>query len=843
MKNLMTAILLISCLPKISACAYFDPDYEYFNLFAQQIITDKQYYPFLLTYGATFYESEKMAAELLDENTEAWIDYFDNKMTYSETDALLKIIRKKHLVNWKNGKLTHVLSKKLGANFYKQYREAFDYLIIAKSLEPYMKIAKEDTDEEYWYFGGNEFAENKKNILELDYETTLNQLRRAYKNAQNKKIKQRYAFQIVRYLHYTRHFRQAVDAFYKYAYPLRNDSPIYYYTLDQKAGAERGLGNKKQANYDFFQVFIHSRNRKKGAYVSMRLGYQNEFDSLLEMAKNKEEQNMAYFLLAYSGFNNSIPLMEKMYANQADSEILKVLAVRTINQLEREQLPSFSFCSHQECKRLEDRRLPKTSAHNYYSEGDKLRYEKFMNSFQVLITKIAREQQDEFWKMAEAYLFILDKKYDQAQTVLAQIKKPRKAYAHQLEELKMLCEILKPETITAEFENTLMTKYSDFFQTPQKVFWYDADRNTAQYVKDVLANRYMLQNQKGKSFLINNMLSSLDFAPNLELAKQLYSFYHKKDKTLLEKYMAKSLDDVGDIEAYFNRVFGDFAMKSAEFEKAQNYYQKVQNTSGLTRYEWRWDEKAEKNYLDLQKYKTDEYNGFDNIPNYVLGYNVWESYGSEKEISMRLQYLSEFPFIKPKMNKYELAMVASKLQEIGKQKGEKAAKANQLLGNLMYNTSKLGYYRELFVGDIDNSNGGKYHFTTKNEVNAIYYKFYDTTKYFYLPDAFDLAIDYYQLALQNTADDEQKARILFQMASAEQGNYYQWEAENTQDFWSQNLSYDERDAKQKQQEIELNQVKNQEYRKAFARLKNDYMHTQTAQELRKSCLYFEYYTR
>ena len=47
------------------------------------------------------------------------------------------------------------------------------------------------------------------------------------------------------------------------------------------------------------------------------------------------------------------------------------------------------------------------------------------------------------------------------------------------------------------------------------------------------------------------------------------------------------------------------------------------------------------------------------------------------------------------------------------------------------------------------------------------------------PDNFDLSINYYQKALKLSSNKEEKARILFQMASAEQGKYYQYEAKST----------------------------------------------------------------
>ncbi|MFC3160453.1 hypothetical protein ACFOEQ_20050 [Chryseobacterium arachidis] len=202
---------------------------------------------------------------------------------------------------------------------------------------------------------------------------------------------------------------------------------------------------------------------------------------------------------------------------------------------------------------------------------------------------------------------------------------------------------------------------------------------------------------------------------------------------------------------------------------------------------------------------------------------------------------SSFPFIKPTMNKLELADALIQLKKIGAGKDGKSATANQLIGNLLYNTSILGYYRQLFVMDIDNSNGGKYDFwsTDRSTPYQYYYKNFTNTT-FIEPDNFNLAITYYKKALETSANNEQKARVLFQMASAEQGKYYQYEAKNPSKVSYSDPQYSEKsDAYQKN----LDQIKNQKYRTYFAMLKTQYAQTETAKSLMGSCSYFSYFMK
>ena len=142
--------------------------------------------------------------------------------------------------------------------------------------------------------------------------------------------------------------------------------------------------------------------------------------------------------------------------------------------------------------------------------------------------------------------------------------------------------------------------------------------------------------------------------------------------------------------------------------------------------------------------------------------------------------------------------------------------------------------------DINNENGPKFHFwSTENPPFHYYYKNFSYSS-FVDPDNFDLAINYYKKSLQTSKDKEQKARILFQMASAEQGKYYQWE--NSQNFTGK---YEDKDydAKQKLFADNLDNTKNQKYRLAFADLKKNYSDTKTFKDLQSSCLYFGYYSR
>lgn len=901
MKKYLFSIAFASLLcTKAEACVWSDPDHDYFNLFTQSIIKDKSYLPFLHNYSERFYRNYT-PSQIVDENIEAWRKYFGNQITYSETNFLVNKISLADLNALKKGISNIEFLKKLGPAFYTKYYEGVDYLIEAKYLEPYMRIKYIESPDSFYY------RENEadKNASQLHYNTTISSLTSLYNAAKNPEIKQRYGYQLVRFNHYTRNFQAALDAFKKYVQPISLKGAAYYMATDQLAGAQRGLQMGNEANWNFFQVFMKSKSRKESAFISMKLSDSASFNNILQRAATNEEKNMAYFLLGYEDFTNPIPMMEKMYAIDPDSEILKVMAARSINELERNYLPTYYYASENASKdsdkkntaaarqtEVQEKKLSfwqktvlffknlfggekssDTTAGNAEQNDDELfnnpdriptyvknnanyyvqnkNQKDFLDDLEKFAAKTKEKSNDAYWQIADAYLKFLKKEYKESSAVLAEIKTSNPEYLQEINRMKVLNDIVSQPKIDAEYEDYLIKKYAEYFvekvstekdSTDTNAYDdYGAAPSTADFLKDVLANRYFLQGEDGKSFLMNNKLSDLQYNPNSSLVKSVEEFYRKPNKTQFEQQIiAKNLDSVGNIEAFFANMYGDRAIRLADFAKAKSWYQKAQGFSGIPRGDYK-KYNPETGSYEKMVYDGFAYDGYNNIPNLVFGHNIWESFQSSDAQSMKAENYTAFPFIKNKMNKLELADALVQLKNIGNGKGAKAAQANQLIGNVLYNTSILGYYRHIFVMDVDNSNGGKYNFwnTNTEKPYQYYYKNFTQTSCIE-PDNFDLAINYYKKALNSSTEREQQARILFQMASAEQGKYYQYEAKNQARIDYSDPKWSEKnDAYQTQ----MRDLKNQKYRTYFTRLKYQFSDTETARQLLGSCTYFDYFMK
>jgi len=893
MKKILISALFFAYFTETKACADYYPDGDYFNLFTQTIIKDKSYIPFLLAYDAQFYD-DGVKRMIPDQNIFAWKKYFGEKLDYRETEFVVNHMQMNDLNNFKKGNLSNSILKKLGS--YGNFKDGIDYLIEAKYLEPFMRINYVESEDSF-YYRENDTA---KNATQLDYQKTINALVSLYNAAKNPEIKQRYGYQLVRFDHYNRNFERAVANFKKYVESINLRTAPYFLALDQMAGAQRGLEQYDNANWNFFQAFKNLNNRKESIYTSMKISDSTSFKNILNRAKTPEEKNMAYFLLGYLDFNNPLPTMEKMYEIDPNSEILKVMAARSINQLERSYLPTlyhhFDENGNQiptnskqentvEVKKKEqekpsfwdrivrffknlfssDKKENSDGEKNSASDKELLENpnripiytnnamwygsdesKDYLNDFSKFTEKTKEKSTDEFWHIADAYLKFLQKDFETSNEILNEIKTTNPEYQQQISRMKMLNEITAQPKIDADFENKIMKDFPDLFAENKKNdslktnydYYYELP-STADFIKDVLANRYFLQGEDGKSFLMNNQLSDLQYNPNADLAKQVQNFINKKDKTELEQKIIMKNVDVADANSFFNIIYGDQEMRNGNFEKAKQHYAQSTNFAGIPRLTWVYNEEKETSSQKPVTFEPNQYNGFKNISSLIFAHNRWESFQSSPNKSMIAEnFIGEFPFIKNNMNKLELAEAVIQLKKIGNKKGMEGAKANQLIGNVLYNTSMLGYFREVFSMDINNYGWQKNSFY--NETTAkptFYYKNYSWETAL-KPDNFDVALNFYNKALQQTSDKEQKARILFQMASAEQGKYYQWEAKQ-----ENHLEYDDPKWEEKRNAFQekLDATKNQKYRTYFSLLKKEYSDTSVAQSLMGSCSYYGYF--
>ncbi|WP_333662813.1 hypothetical protein [Chishuiella changwenlii] len=849
MKKIVLTLSLIFGLTKSFACADGGgEDYYYYNLFSQTLSEAPQYQPFLMTLDNPYFESND---GLKNENILLWqktmgISYeqaYNLVFKASKSDIDLMI---------KNGKSSNSNYSYATVDFVKKNKQNLLYLSYAKYLEPYMAFYYIDNDE--WSY----VSRPEKNVNNLNYKKVLDVLKKSWNAETDKELKIRYGYQLVRFAHYFHEYKDAINYFNMYVASQGIKNPIYYYALDQKAGAERALENYLQANYDFFEVFSHSNDRKLSAYQSMKFTQDLNFEKMLANAKTSQEKNDLYLLIGYNDFSDPMAPMRKIVANDINALQARVLFARAINTVERQYLQqnpeSYYWDSSKKQKTYSDLYLPiKTGEGGYYIEekGQDLQ----LNDLIAFAKQQATNATDkDFWNLSVSYLNLLNKNFAETKNYLAKVNTNSKEFEQQKKVIEILTEIFEQKKITDNFENHLMTKYGNILnfeypKLPEDEWTYSAEVNQQMNLKnvilDVLANRFYLQGDKGKAFLIHNTITDLGNNPSWDIINDLDKLDKKSNKSAFEKYLiankvksfaydykTEKLNDITfNLSDYLSDYRGTLYLGEMKFDLAKKEFEKINqkyHISPSTFYEYDYDYSTDKQTKTLLE---NQFDGYHNITNKIFGYNKIECFNCDEDVVIATPYLNEFKFIQPNMSKLELTNSLIELAKLAKKSNEQAVKANYLLGNFYYNTTTLGYYRYLLTFDRNNANGPKY-----NNYGGDYFK---TNNFYYkdfgwgsnYTDNFTPSEGYLKRAFNLTKDNEMKAQLLFALSKNEQGKFY-----NSEDPILKRLyenSYDNTD------KILAFKVAN--FRNNFKELKK-YSNTKAYQEIKSNCNYFDYYT-
>ncbi|MDR2920119.1 MAG: hypothetical protein LBV72_12225 [Tannerella sp.] len=733
-------LIFFTCVTALraSACGYYyEPDYEYYNLFMQELIDDPQYFPFLRTSDLRYYNANGHQFVNKNENIEEWEHYLG--LTYEQTYYLVFKAGMEDVEALIEGK--KAADEKLDfitPSFVKKYKAALRYLVYAKSLEPYMKITESENN---WYSSDIDVSYTAD---QLDYEMVIDELKLGWKQVKDKELKLRYGYQLVRFAHYNRCYEDAVAFFDEYVESLTYKPAMYYHALSQLAGAQRGLGDTEVAIWNFFHVFIHSRDLKTSALSSISFNENVDFNTFFDKAQTQNEVNNIYLLLGYYSFNNPLNEAEKILVASPDAIQGKVLVARAINQIEREIMPVYYWRNPNVGTEAIDKRYP------VIDDG------KINDFFQQLLGLVDRMATStaitdkNYWFITAAYLNFLKKDFVIAQQMLDRVNTNDELYLRQKQYLAMYIDICKHPQITSAVESDLFRKYPEMLKLDLPTDFYSGNvihsvYSTKAFILDVLANRYYLQQDYAKSFLLSNKLTVLENNPQLMLINAIDSFYNQPNKNKWEDYLLSvSMAGVEDVEGYLEYLSGIVYLTHGELDKAADSFAKT------------------------------NYNKSFLLPLMIFGYNRIECFDCPD--TMEEDYLSEFSFINEMMNFEELVDALIALDKIGQSKNGRAAKANYLLGNFFYNVSEGGYFRHVLRFDSDNGfYSERYQLYNKPDPgNQIYFKYYRS----YYEDPSPIAQRYLENAYEKTSDKELKARIVFALSKCEllayniSNNYY-----------------------------------------------------------------------
>ncbi len=769
MKYALTfALLMLTLVAK--PCGWSQEEGQFFyNIFDQTAISSEVYYPFLRTDDALFYMDPAYEDWRYDGNIELWNQLLP-KWTPEEIKKVLYALRPTEWQRFWDGRNTALeVAAKTYISFALKCGNVFNF--------------RSDRSWDY-----EELLAQKT----VEVGPLLEEGIQLYQAEKNQQLRLRYAYQIVRILHYTQHHQEAVSFFEQKVPPPAQKTEIYYYLIDQLAGCYYSLGERAKAGRLFMEVVLHSRDRKASAYRSFR--YCEESLEVSEYLETATDSLDFVLLKSLNGFSDGLAVLKELAEMAPADERVELLFMRTLNDIEREVWPTQIGMQAKDFPHIE----PKTQ----------LRIEALDDLAKKLMAAPAVTNIS-FWQLTSSYLSFLQGRIPEAQKKLDRLNGNQHEAQKQL--LARVYEVFSWDNIRTKEEQSLDEMLGDLI-SQESMEYYDILPSTWQgFILERVGHIYYKNGQLAKAFLVHNNIEELDRIGSLPLLDDLLVFMDKADKNTFEKSLAKRSKTKST--GYEGKVY-------ITYLKGLYYLQQAKPEMAL----------APLTVKTATGYPLGGY-----VSAKVFSNNTMECFSCpEEQVMVDSVYLS-FAFIKDRFRKYELAAYLIKLDSIAEHATDwKKKLAHYLLGNYYFNVSNTGYYRGL-LWERHNCCHGDYafyepssHIAAKDQVTTGKgYNFFGIDRFYTSSFGLQLhAMKHYQQVISHSTNKELNARCYYMMAKCELNDLY-----NT--HGRAELRY--REISGKPTEVTL------PYKQSFQQLKAAYSDTEFYRQIIKECSFFKTY--
>lgn len=551
------SLLIATGLAKfVIACASDDPDPEAeATLFLNTITAQPVYTPFFYTPYDAFYYVYYPADSLYfncyptDVNVSSWkkvtsglvreaeIDSFVYSFSAADMLNVYEHIQKGYSLN-----IAPKVAKNAFTNWLIKNKKADIplYLSFAKKCEPHA-LAKEM----FWDDDKNEYTREKRDSATM--QQLVHDGINLYRETNNPELKLRYAYQVMRMAFYSGEYPQTLMLF-NTLLPPHSTHFLYYRCLSLKAGALYRTGKKSEAAYYFSHVFDSSDELKTQAYQGFRWAVNGDVSNVLIYCKNNHERAVLYVMRGMYDYNAGTSIrageqgeIANMYSTIStaygyDTKVagLEVLMTRYINKLERSRIPTFA------------KERPANAS-----------VEK-LNDFSQKVAQERARDNDAYWLLASAYLYMLDGDMEHAgkQLQAAGAKKmlPEEERCYYV--LSTVYTLRKKGTIDKSTETELLPRLKELEAKATKTFVYQTLFNTI--MESVMERMYLQQGDTAKALLAfaksrgvsgqkefthfqtglgsraGNVLQSM----STKKMHEMQAFMQQKEKTLFEEWLA-----------------------------------------------------------------------------------------------------------------------------------------------------------------------------------------------------------------------------------------------------------------------------------------------------------------
>ena len=740
----------------------------FYNLFKQTNISAEEFYPFLREDFTTFYSNSNYKQNKVKVYPKGNISLWNELLVDWNIYEIEKAIYEPENFSWHNKNTEIDKRAKIYIDFAQICSEAFDYRNKMNSWD-YNEIKQQKT---------------------INTEALLSKANTLLNNESNEQLKARYYYQIIRILHYSKNWEDAIKLYDSKVKDKLTKNEIYYYIIDQIAGCYYSIKNYQKAAYLFTKVFNKSFDRKKSAFLSYNFCTKKDADGK-PFFKGFEDEKDFILITSLRNFSDEIININKFINLDENDQRVELLFMRALNNVERVVWPKNIGVGHET--------LP------FYDE--KNNYKDLLSIVEKQVGNYAVRNKD-FWRIASSYLSFINNDIKTAKNELSKVN----SFQEQKKALSIIYEVFSWNEISSSDEDHI---YYILKAIPVQDDWYmDSENDLRNFILHKIAHTYYKNNQIAKAFLVHNYLEKVNNINSLELLDALENFYLKPNKNNYEQLLIANMDKKNNFTDYINYQKGIYYLYDKKPDLALVFFN-----------------------------KNNSYKAQKPIPNTIFSNNIKECFTCDvNEIMDDEVYKADvFSFINANSTAKDLAINLMELIKLtSNEKLWKAKLANYLLANYYYNISNTGYYRGLLT---DNTNTGdriyinyandKYFspkitgeeiIANKSGYNLSNISGYEK-HYFNLSE---LAMKYYQNVIDLSTDKELNARCMYLMAKCELNHFYNNGGDNNYKILV--------NGKWNNYEIELPKSR------SFKLLNEKYSDTEFHDMIIKECSYYRHYS-
>jgi hypothetical protein len=326
---------IVSFPQNIIGCGPDANPYDYYTSFFHQRLPDaKGYKPFYYIGYESFYDPTEPVT-VSDLLADEWAAYCGATVNKADAKKLVNKFAWKDLNNLyynieKNQPLKipdSVKQNSMTAYFIQSKDlEALGYIMYAKQVEPYV------------LGGDGDWDAIKRDSLKMA--KLIKSGQQLYGAAKKDLFKQKYSYQFLRLAHYSERYADVINWYDEYASKTTSNSVLQPLCLALKAGALFRTGQQKEAAYLFSKVFAATTAKRVSNFLGFNwsVDWKADKKDYLDFCKNDKEKADMIALFALNSSDDNLADMKEILKLNPSGDALEVLVVREINKLEEKYL-------------------------------------------------------------------------------------------------------------------------------------------------------------------------------------------------------------------------------------------------------------------------------------------------------------------------------------------------------------------------------------------------------------------------------------------------------------------------------------------------------------------------